>query len=52
MHVILTIKVKMPSSESCNLKPKYKTEDKATATEALYNYIRSIYFITDKEVNV
>ncbi len=37
--------------EVLNVKPKFKTEDKAKATEAIYNYIRSIYFIADKEVN-
>ncbi len=38
--------------ELSNVKPKCKTEDKAKATEAICNYIRSIYFITDKDVNV
>ncbi len=33
-------------------KPKCKIEDKAKATEAICNYIRSIYFVIDKEVNV
>ncbi len=46
--------MKKPCAESCllNLKPKCKTEEKATATEAICNYIRSVYFITEKEVNV
>ncbi len=35
-----------------NVKPKCKTEDKAKATEAICNFIRSIYFVIDKEVNV
>ncbi len=35
-----------------NVKPKCKTEDKAKVTEAICNYIRSIYFVIDKEVNV
>ncbi len=39
-------------SELLNVKPKCKTEDKAKATEAICNYIRSIYFSTDKVVNV
>ncbi len=38
--------------ELLNVKPKCKTEDKAKATEAICNYIRSIYFVIDKEVNV
>ncbi len=37
--------------ELLNVKPRCKIEDKATATEAIWNYIRSIYFIKDKEVN-
>ncbi len=35
-----------------NVKPKCKTEDKAKAIEAICNYMRSIYFVIDKEVNV
>ncbi len=35
-----------------NVKSKCKTEDKAKTTEAICNYIRSIYFVIDKEVNV
>ncbi len=38
--------------EFLNVKPKFKTEDKAKATEAICNYIRSIYFVIGKEVNV
>ncbi len=38
--------------ELLNVKPKCKTEDKAKATEAICNYIKSIYFVIDKEVNV
>ncbi len=38
--------------ELLNVKSECKTEDKATTTEAICNYIRSNYFITDKEVNV
>ncbi len=38
--------------ELLNVKPKCKTEDKAKAIEAICNYIRSIYFVIDKEVNV
>ncbi len=38
--------------EVLNVKPKCKTEDKAKATESICNYIRSIYFVIDKEVNV
>ncbi len=38
--------------ELLNVKPKCKREDKAKATEAICKYIRSIYFVTDKEVNV
>ncbi len=38
--------------ELLNVKPKCKTEDKAKVTEAICNYIRSIYFVIDKEVNV
>ncbi len=38
--------------ELLNVKPKCKTEDKAKAIEAISNYIRSIYFVIDKEVNV
>ncbi len=38
--------------ELVNVKPKCKTEDKAKATKAICNYIRSIYFVIDKEVNV
>ncbi len=52
MQVTLSSKVKMPSSELLNVKPKCKTEDKAKATETICNYIRSIYFVIDKEVNV
>ncbi len=35
-----------------NIKPKCKTEDKAKAIEGICNYIRSIYFVIDKEANV
>ncbi len=38
--------------ELLNVKPKCKTEDKAKAIEENCNYIRSIYFVIDKEVNV
>ncbi len=38
--------------ELLNVKPRCKTEDKAKATETICNYIISIYFITDNEVNV
>ncbi len=38
--------------ELLNVKPKCKAEDKAKATEVTCNYIRSIYFVIDKEVNV
>ncbi len=38
--------------ELLNVKPKCKTEHKAKAIEAISNYIRSIYFVIDKEVNV
>ncbi len=38
--------------ELLNVKLKCKPEDKAKATEAICNYIRSIYFVIDKEVNV
>ncbi len=38
--------------ELLNVKPKCKSEDKAKATEAICNYVRSIYFDIDKEVNV
>ncbi len=38
--------------ELLNIKPKCKTEDNAKAIEAICNYIRSIYFVIDKEVNV
>ncbi len=38
--------------ERLDVKPKCKTEDKAKAIEAISNYIRSIYFVIDKEVNV
>ncbi len=38
--------------ELLNVKPKCKKEDMAKATEAICKYIRSIYFVTDKEVNV
>ncbi len=38
--------------ELLNVKPKCKTGDKAKATEAICNYIRSIYFVIDEEVNV
>ncbi len=38
--------------ERINVKPKCKTEITANATEAICNYIRSIYYITDKEINV
>ncbi len=38
--------------ELLNVKPKCKTEHKAKAIEAICNYFRSIYFVTDKEVNV
>ncbi len=38
--------------ELLNVKPKCKTEDKAKTIEAICNYIRSIYFVIDKEVNV
>ncbi len=38
--------------ELLNVKPKCKTEDKANAIEAICNYIRSIYFVIDKEINV
>ncbi len=33
--------------ELLNVKPKCKTEVKAKATEAICNYIRSIYFVID-----
>ncbi len=38
--------------ELLNVKPKCKTEDNAKSTEAICNYIKSIYFVIDKEVNV
>ncbi len=38
--------------ELLNVKPKCKTEDNAKSTEAICNYIRSIYFVIDKGVNV
>ncbi len=38
--------------ELLNVKPKCKTEDKTKAIEAICNYIRCIYFVIDKEVNV
>ncbi len=38
--------------ELLNVKRKCKTEEKAKATEIFCNYIRSIYFVIDKEVNV
>ncbi len=38
--------------ELLNVMSKCKKEDKANATEAICNYIRSIYFVIDKEVNV
>ncbi len=38
--------------ELLNVKPKCKTEDKTKAIEAICNYIRSIYFVINKEVNV
>ncbi len=38
--------------ELLNVKPKCKTEDKAKAIEAICTYIKSIYFVIDKEVNV
>ncbi len=38
--------------ELLNVKPKYKAEDKAKATKEICNYTRSIYFITDKQVNI
>ncbi len=37
--------------ELLNVKPNVR-QDKAKATEAICNYIRSIYFVIDKEVNV
>ncbi len=39
-------------TELLNVKPKCKTENRAKATEAICNYIRSIFFVIDKEVNV
>ncbi len=38
--------------ELLNVKPKCKTEDKAKAIEEIGNFVRSIYFVIDKEVNV
>ncbi len=38
--------------ELLNVKPKCKTEDKAKVIEVICSYIRSIYFVVDKEVNV
>ncbi len=38
--------------ELLNVKPNCKTEEKTKAIEAICNYIRSIYFVIDKEVYV
>ncbi len=38
--------------ELLNVKPKCKTEDKAEAIETICNYIKYIYCVIVKEVNV